>query len=204
MAKIGGVNVGNSDIRRVSQGQRIGGSHRQGWGISTVSMSTTITPQEAKRRIRMLRENIRDMGNGILLGAAHLLKDQWKYEIDAEGYGPSASGGELGLRTEVQESIEAASRSTGRYYDSIEAEVDQDLQIHVGSTIPRPSGRGLEQASYPELLEYGTSKFEGMFILKHALDAVRPDMEAATFGVYSAILKQTLMEGRRPSGVPRG
>jgi len=200
MAKYGGVKIGNSDIRRVQGGQRMGGNYRQGWGLETVTMGTTLTVPEARRRLRNLADSLKDQATGILLGAAHVLVDEWKLQIDAEGYGPeSATGGEaLGLREESVEFLEdKASRSTGRYYNSIRAEVDQDLEVHVGSDIPRPSGRGLEEAAYPELLEFGTSQFEGMYILTHALEEAGPVMEDETVRVFNILLNRTLMQGRR-------
>jgi hypothetical protein len=141
---------------------------------------------------------LKEKATAMLLEASEELVDEWKLQIDAEGYGPeSLSGGDLGLREESVEFIEGkTSRSTGRYYNSIENEVDQDLEVHIGSNIPRPSGRGLEEASYPELLEYGTSQFEGMFILQHALDEAGPAMEAETVRIFNILLNRTLMQGR--------
>ena len=198
MASYAGINIGPSDIRRVQDNTRRGGSYKQGWGLETVTMGTTLSVPEARRRLRQLGSVLKDKATEMLLEASKELVDEWKLQIDAEGYGPeSATGGsDLGLREESVEFLEEkTSRTTGRYYNSIRNKVDQDLEVHVGSDIPRPSGRGLEVASYPELLEYGTSQFEGMYILTHALAEAAPAMEAETVRIYNILLKRVLMQG---------
>jgi len=201
MASFAGINIGPSDIRRVQDNRRLGGNYKQGWGLETISMGSTLTVPEARRRIRMLAGMLKEKATEMLLEASGELVDEWKLQIDAEGYGPSGSGGEIGLRGESLERLDeeisgSSNKSTGRYYHSIRNEVDQDLEVHVGSDIPRPSGRGLEEASYPELLEFGTSQFEGMYILTHALEEAGPAMEAETVRIFNILLKRTLMQGR--------
>jgi len=199
------LSMGGSNIRSASG---FGASARRGWGLQSVRAGgpgQTITIQEARRRIRKLRLNVRKNAARMLMAAAQPLVDQWKDNIAAEGW--AGSGLDIGgifddeeaAETRrsgytLEEAGEGEAGSTGRYYDSIKSEVDSDLEVHVGSTIPRPSGRGLKTWSYPEALEYGTSRAQAYPTLRPALDMAGPEMERESKRLFDQFLAATLME----------
>jgi hypothetical protein len=196
--------LGPSDIRRA---QGAGPSARKGWGLSTIRMGgvgQTLTLEEGRRRIASLRTGVKDKASAMLMAAAIPLKEKWKDNIAAEGW--TGTAGFEQLHEEDEEvrwssmRLEKAGKpsSTGRYYNSIEAEVDSQMEVHVGSTIPRPSGRGLRRWSYPEALELGfVHPLSGDFIqiptLRPAIDEVGDVMEKKTMDVFSSICDAYLM-----------
>lgn len=196
--------MGSSRIRKNVSGGTPGA--RYGWGLTTVhaGYGNTISIGEARRRLRTLSATLHQKATAFLEETADLLVDQWKENIAAEGWGGGTGAEELASAFE-QEDLTAAERgftegpkgtvSTGRYYNSIRREVDHDLEIHIGSTIPRPSGRGLKRISYPEALEFGTSVAEAYPTLRPALDEVGPTMEKRTQVLFRRLLEQTLIQG---------
>jgi hypothetical protein len=184
-----------------------GPTARKGWGLKPVRMGgpgQTITLQEGRRRIANLRKGVKDKAAAMLMAAALPLKEAWKENIVAETWTGTAGFEMLHDEDDVRWSSmrfeEAAKNSsTGRYLNSIEAEVDSKLEVHVGSTIPRPSGRGLRRWSYPEALEFGfIHPISGEFIqfptLQPALDSEGPKMEAETRRVFDQICAGYLMK----------
>lgn len=180
------LNMGPSGVR--------GPTARKGWGISTVRMSNgrAITIAEARRRVRAMKNGVVKKAALMLRAAAEPLAEQWRDNIAAEGWGPGGSEeGDDELTALFEErGLEYGTEggSTGRYYNSIAVEVTDDLEVHVGSTIPRPSGRGLRSWSYPEALEYGTSKAEARPTLGPAIEQAGPKMESKSSAVFNALL----------------
>lgn len=196
------ISIANSYVRRA----RMGGSPRPSFGIGTVRAGGTgmtvngqrITIPEARRRIRSLRAGVKANATKILKAAAEPLVEKWKENIDAEGWGPSGSAAAISAEaSEGYQGVaeELGAQSTGRYYNSIMSEVDSDLEVHVGSNIPRPSGRGLTQWSYPEALEFGTSVAPAFPTLRPALDEAGPEMEKKTREIFYTMCDRYLMLG---------
>lgn len=178
-----------------------GSSARSGWGVAPVRGGNTIMPAEAKRRIANLRMHVRKNATRMLKEAGEILAKQWRENIEGMGWGPNGFGDALDAEDEARfaslglQEAKDVSRSTGRYYRSIAVEVDSELEVHVGSTIPRPSGRSLRSWSYPEALEYGTSTAEAYPTLRPAIDEAGPAMQDATDRVHRVLLQRFLMGG---------
>lgn len=185
------MQMGPSQVRRAGG---YGQSARAGWGLSTIRMGgpgQTITIQEARRRIRSLKKGVRNKASEMLKAAGEVLRDEWRENIAGMGW-TGTSGFEYldeedEDRSGLREEGSSLERSTGRYYNSIAVEVDSDLEVHVGSTIPRPSGRGLRVISYPEALEFGTAVADAYPTLRPALDTAGPAMERKTKEVFDAL-----------------
>jgi hypothetical protein len=180
-----------------------GPSARPGWGFAPVRMTpNTITIAEARRRLKTLKANVRNNATRLLKEAGEILADEWRENIADQGWGPDggvALEGDTELLEEFRERgldvAETESGSTGRYYRSIAVEVDSELEVHVGSTIPRPSGRGLRRWSYPEILEFGSSNMAARPTLRPAIDSAGPAMIRRTQQLHGTLLKRFLMDG---------
>lgn len=177
------------------------GGRRAGWGASAAfGPGQALTPRQAQHRIRALRVGIIRRANEILQAAAVPLHNRWKANIAARGwvgdmeFGDDESPWEGSNIPEV-EIGGGGEYSTGRYYNSITTEVSNRMEVHVGSTIPRPSGRGLRVWSYPEALEFGTQKMPAMPTLRPALDSEGPAMERKSREVFNALAELYLMGG---------
>lgn len=171
------------------------GGSRAGWGISnpgfgSVGFGEVLTLRQAQYRVRNLRLAVRKKAHEMLEAAAEPLRAQWRENIAAMGW-TGTSGFELLDEDDQDRSNlrddDDGSASSGRYYNSIAIEVDSALEVHVGSTIPRPSGRGLTTWSYPEALEFGTSVAPAYPTLRPALDQAGPAMESKSREVFEAL-----------------
>jgi hypothetical protein len=148
----------------------------------------------------MFKDNIRKNAAKILKKGGEILADQWRENIDLESWNPETAmqGAEEFVKATGMgdvSRIKDVSKSTGRYYRSIMVEVSNDLEVHVGSNIPRPSGRGLTQVSYPELLEFGTVNFEAIPTLRPAIDEAGPAMEREMRKAFDGMNTAYLLRG---------
>ena len=183
--------------------QSFGRSARPGWGLKPVTVGgpgKVLTLEQARARIRELRSNIRNNAKRMLTEAGNILADQWRENIAAENWGPGGeaeSGDEKLMSVFARHGLDVAQTaggSTGRYYNSIAVEVADDLEVHVGSTIPRPSGRGLRRWSYPEILEYGSSQMAARPTFRPAIDTAGPKMIARTEQIHRVLIERVLMK----------
>jgi len=161
------------------------GGQRQGWGFTGMSsMGPAITVREFRRRVRGLKTGVRRRAREMLYAAAEPLRDQWRENIAARGWTGEGGVTEGAFGNEM----EYESLSSGRYYNSIVIQATADLELEVGSNIPRPSGRGLTSWSYPEALEYGTSRAPAFPTMTPAFDEAGPKMESKAKEIFDALV----------------